>query len=116
MKNIIILILIIFYWFVLSTVLTYMFQDEFLSSALIEGNETYDIEINTTFMNITSGQPSGVGQSTPISFLSMTGRIFTMRIPFIDSQINFIISFINWLMILVLAIVIYRLVSPATGG
>lgn len=114
-KNVIIFATIAFYFFIISTTLTYISADPALAEYSLDGNVTFIIDQNTSSINLT-GDINDPDPS-PGSILDMTVRMFTFRLPssIVPSSLNFIINFINWILLIILAIVIYRLVVPTTG-
>lgn len=109
------IIVIIIFWFLLAQGLTYMANDPALSELASIGNNTYSlIDVQEGAINISSVGGSG---TNPESFISMLIRMFTFRIPsFIaPSGINIFINFINYFLLVIMGLLIYRLVRSGAG-
>lgn len=100
-----ILIGIICFWFFLSLTLSYIGND-----FIIDGNTTYST-INRSAFNISSSQDY---EPTRTNFLDMLFRMFTFSIStaLIPASLNIFISFLNWILLLLLIICVYRIANP----
>lgn len=117
MRNITILISILCFWFFLATGLTLVAGDAALAAATSFDNYSSDFFINTTNINSTA-EAGEIGSPSLGGFIDMAVRMFTFRIPsyVMPSIFNIIVNFMNYFLLLIVGIVIYRLASPATGG
>ena len=108
---------IIVFWFIISITLTGMAQDSSIQQANFTGNTTTVIDVNTNFVNM-SALPSE-STTTPVTFMNMLGRLFTFRLSGIIDMPEFIssiISFLNYLIILILGILVFRQFSIGGGS
>ena len=110
MKFIVIIIAISFWWFVLAFMLTSISNDPFISDLTITGNTSYIVG-DISVLNA-SGDFSESASRT--SFMSMTGRMFTFRIPesLLPDGFNVLLTFLNWFLLGLMVISIYRLANP----
>lgn len=117
LRDIFIVVSIAVYFFFLTTFLTFLQADTSLAELgdYETGNQSYDINVNTSNINMTSGASD---IESPLSIIQMLVRMFTWRIPesLVPSWLEFIIVFINWLFLIVLGFSIYKMLSPVTGG
>lgn len=111
MRYITILITIIFYWFLLGLTLSFMYQDSFINSPSLDSN--YTSVGATSNINFTTDEYTN--QTTPITFINVLKTMFLFRVPKsvgMPYLMTFIISFINWILIILLGISIYRIINP----
>lgn len=115
MKNIVIFILIASYFFIVTLTLTAMANDPIVQYLSTGDNSTYIIDKNVTDVNI-SELPSK--PNSAIGFLNMAVRLFAFEFPqnLLPSFLVASLRFFNWLLIIVLGVVMFRLASPFTGG
>lgn len=112
MKYITIVIVIISYFFILSLGLNMMLSDISILSIQPEGNTSFFI-MNTSSVNMSTSEiPEGVSlKSFPLALKVM----FSFRTPIpsaIPKTAATIISFINWLVMILLGISLYRIINP----
>jgi len=120
MKDMIFLSTIIVFWFLLTFSLTYVYADELVLRALAEGNSSYVITLNQSEYNFTSGtsDASPTVYQTTGGWWSMVGRIFTFRIPVVEQipiGLTLFISFINYFLLTIMGLLIYRLIRSGAG-
>ena len=116
MKDLVFIIVIISFWFILASGLSYMANDPALSElSALDGNNTYTL-ISTQESAINISSVSGEG-TNPESFVSMLIRMFTFRIPkaIAPAGINLFINFLNYFLLVILGLLIYRLVRSGAG-
>jgi hypothetical protein len=121
MKDMVIIIAIVIFWGILGLSLTYIFQDSSIQQLNLEAqdssNRTY-ILANTSqsYLNITSDELQTDTSSK--GFLDMVVRMFSFRIPSSVGLPEVVISFIeilNFILLLILGLVVYRLVRSGAG-
>ncbi len=113
MRYITILISIILFWFLLSVILTSMFQDPFITNPTQNTNFSIDVDS----VNMTTDDP--VETTTLRSFVNALGVMFAFRSPVLSgvpSIISTLLSFLNWFLVILLGISIYRIANPISGG
>lgn len=112
MRYITILITIICFWFLLGVTLTSLYSDSFLVSGG-EINTSYETINPGTDINMSTLQPEGT--TTLVSFVNALKTMFGFRVPAlsnIPNELAVILSFINWFLLIILGISIYRLANP----
>ncbi len=116
MKNIIILTSILVYWFLLGTSLFYFSQDPVIAQELSTGNQSFDVFLNTSNMNITTVKSDSY--SSPAGLLDVLALMFGFRTPdfaLFPKPISLFIGFINFILVIIGAITVYRLALPTSG-
>lgn len=112
MKWIVIIIVIVVYWFLVVMGLNFLLQDEFILSAGAEGNTSFSV-FNTTDINMTTDELTE--QTSLRSFPSALKVMFGFRTPIpaaIPATLASILSFINWFLVILLGISVYRIINP----
>jgi len=104
---------IIVYYFLLGVGLTLLLQDVLLVSATGEGNTTYSL-LNTTDINMTSDEMIGEGKTlkTFPNTLKIMFAFSTPKIAGLPSTLVAFISFINWFLLIIFGISVYRIINP----
>ena len=125
MRDLIILACIIVFWFVLGGVLTMVYSDPLVVDALIQGNSSYIISVNTNdIITNQSNSPDVIYLFEPTvntktkGFLDMIIRMFTFRIPYVPDIPQGILSFIEFLNVTLLlysGLIFYRLIRHGGG-
>lgn len=112
MKWIVIIIVIVSYWFLIGMGLNYLIQDEFILSAGSEGNSSFIVP-DTSNINMTTDE---LTETTSLrSFPTALKVMFSFRTPIplaIPQVLTVILSFINWFLVILLGISIYRVINP----
>lgn len=113
MRDMVFLSCIIVFWFVMSIGVYLMQSDNYIDTT-ISGNQSSTIN-PTGQINITDSVD--YSNPTPKTYVDMLGRMFTFRLSTIGypSFISSIISFINWFLVMLLGILIYRLIRSGAG-
>jgi hypothetical protein len=115
MRNIPILAGIILFWIILGTFTFYFSQDNSLNSNQAVGASNYSTVALATSFNSTSdwntqtSSLSSIGNTLKFMFL------FQMPTTGMPNGIAVFISVLDWLLVLILFIVVYRLASPFSG-
>lgn len=106
-----IIVMIMCFWFLLGTTLAYVSADDSLEQLQTVGSAfNYTIDVDTDSYNVTSTTSDGsVGIG---DVLDMMGRMFTFRIPSVTTGWNLSLGFFNYLLVVVLAISLYRVGNP----
>lgn len=117
MRDIVGLLSIALYWFILALMLTHVQSDETLvdSQASFDGNNTNVISLDTSTLNVTSIDAGSTGS---VSFLSMLGRILTFRIPQNTSFPLIMINIVEWsnfILVVIFGILLYRQLRSGSG-
>lgn len=110
MRYITIVIVIIVYWFLLGMGLNFLLKDTLLVSAEMGSNYSM---INISNVNMTTDELTD--EVSLKSFPSALKIMFGFRTPEINglpSILTFIISFINWFLVIMMGISIYRIINP----
>jgi len=111
MKYHMMLIMIICFWFIEFSTLAFVSQDVVLEQ-VYQGsfNATITYNQSTSFENLTTNNPS----STSKGFIDSTLRLFSFRIPnyLLPTALNFFVTFLNWLLVFILEMCIYRIANP----
>lgn len=113
MKNIVILIVTALFWIIFGTFVNYVASDNALQEITSIGNTSFSTElINTT--QLTGGTVDDSPKSST-GFVNTAKILFGLGIPTTSMPrgVALFISSINWLLVLVMMIVIYRLVIPS---
>lgn len=124
MRDLVILSMIVIFWFVLGGMLTALYEDPLIKASLVQGNSTYitDIDVNTLIDNVSNPndiplfQPSV--QTKTKGFLDMTIRMFTFRIPVVPGiplMFTTSITFLNYFLLLITGLIVYRLIRHGGG-
>lgn len=118
MKDLVMIILIISYFLLTSLVLTVVFEDSIIIGNIVYQQNLTNInnEDITYYTNVSSVTDENIG--TGISFISMLSRMISFRIPTQNEFPIFIIRLIemvNFIMIMVLGLLIYRLIRSGSG-
>lgn len=112
MRWIVIIIVIIVYWFLIGMGLNFLLQDPFITSEGIVGNTSFNIP-NTENVNMT--QLQNPEQTTLRTFPNTLKIMFGFRTPIpaaIPQTLAGILSFLNWFLIVIFGIAVYRIVNP----
>lgn len=116
MRDMVMIIIITLYFFLLSITLTSIYDDDIMTGSSFNVNSSINNNL-TYYSNITSDiTDENIGSG--ISFVSMLGRIITFRIPKQTGFPNFIIrliELINFILVLILGLLIYRLIRSGAG-
>lgn len=106
------LLLIIIFWFIEGTVFSLLGSDKVLASAYTD-QQNFSINENLT-SNYFNTSDDLSPEASSGGFLAMSFRLFTFRLPssLFPVGLGFIISFINWVAVLMLVICIYRIANP----
>jgi len=89
-----------------------MFSDSFIAQPDVDDNFTLDIT-SDTFINMSTSEPKTT--STLKSFIDALRIMFTFRVSGVSgvpNVVSTILSFINWFLVILLGISIYRIVNP----
>ena len=111
MRWIVIVIVIIAYYFLLGIGLNFLLQDPFITSAEGVGNKSFSFDatdVNMTVLNLED-------QTTLRSFPNALQIMFGFRTPLptaIPQTVTSILSFLNWFLLIIFGIAVYRLVNP----
>ncbi len=101
---------IILFW----VFLTFMFT---LYAFDVSFGQELDQDFNTTEVlesfNATINEE--ISLLTPFKFIGMTFQIFTFSIPNVSFTANILISLVNWILVVVFALLIYRQVRSGAG-
>ncbi len=117
MRDMIIIGGIVLFWFLMTLGITAIANDPLMQQVSQSGNTSFLIDANTDNINFTSETVSPE-TSNPISYVQMLFRIFTFRVPEILNApvlVGVIISFVNYFLVLVLGILLYRLLIFGGG-
>lgn len=124
MKDLVILSVILVFWVSLGSILTYIYQDPLIVADLVAGNSSYVINIDSSIYagNLSETDSEiviiGTTASKTKGFLNMIGRMFTFRIPAaesIPSGITSIIEWVNFGLLLIVGLIVYRLIRHGGG-
>ncbi len=116
MRYIVLLIVLIVYWFLIAVGMGFLVQDEFISSGGIGVNTTYTaLETEgINFSSIDAPTENSISKwKTSMGFLFGNRLSTQLDMPPI---LNFIISFINWLSVILIAICIYKIGNPISSA
>ncbi len=117
MRYITILTVIIFYWVIVGIGMSFLVQDKFMITPTDTINESGFTTIETGGMNLTSIDSPDTNSiskwKTAIRFLFGFSLSSNIEAP---ATINFIISFINWLSIIMIIICIYKIGNPISSA
>lgn len=118
MKDMIMIILITAYFLLSALVLTEVFKDDIIIGNIIYQQNSTNININdiTYYTNVSDVTNENIGAG--ISFIGMFGRLISFRIPTQSEFPVFIIRLIeiaNFIMIMVLGLLIYRMFRSGAG-
>ena len=123
MRDLAILSFIIGFWIILGAILTYVYQDPLIIDAMLATNSSYVIRVDT---DAAAGNLSGntvplfqdATETSTKGFLNMIGRMLTFRIPSVEGIPNgflTIIESVNFLLVLITGLIIYRLIRHGGG-
>ena len=113
MKMIVIIMVIIVYYFLLGFGINLILQDTLLVAANIEGNTTLQL-VDTSNINMTVFNPIE-GETTLRSFPNTLKIMFGFRTPKVvgfPNIIAVILSFINWFLLIIGGVAVYRIINP----
>lgn len=118
MKDIALLLFLIFFWFIFIVIVTNIASDPLLGISTNE-NGTMDgfaITNESQFLN-TSGLPDTENILVPTSGLKMIVKLFVFRLPTLGFPviIGHLLSFINFVLVLLAALLLYRAVRHGGG-
>ena len=116
MRDIVGILSIIVYWFLLSLMLTFISQDtSLLSLSDTIGNTSIDYTLDSSTLNVTDTADTTTGS---VSYVNMLVRILTFRIPKTEgSPILFIrlVEMFNFILVILLGILMYRQIRSGGG-
>lgn len=116
MRYITILMTIIIYWFLLGIMLTNVYNDDFFTN-IGEINSSYETISSSTDINMSVDEPTDT--TTLRSFGNALKTMFGFRVPKfsgIPNSIATVLSFINWFLLIILGVSLYRILNPISGG
>ena len=113
---VVLLIVLIVYWFLIAVGMSFLVQDEFIASSGIGVNTTYTVletkDIN--FSSIDAPTENTISKwKTSIGFLFGNKLSTTLDMPPI---LNFLIGFMNWISVILIAICIYKIGNPISSA
>lgn len=112
--------IILIFWVLLITGMNYIYKDELIINALVEGNSTFVVSVDSDDFNITDdySETSSTTKFVTKGWLSMLGRILTFRIPTVSqipSGITNFVSVLNWFLLTLIILLFYRQVRSGSG-
>ena len=119
MKDMIFIITIVIFWLLLGMTLTYIFQDATIREleAFNPANQSF-VLANTSQSYINVSTEDLTSDTSTKSFLDMTGRMLTFRIPStvgIPEAIKSFLEILNFVLLLALGLLLYRQVRSGGG-
>lgn len=112
------LTIIICFWFLLTLVLTNMSNDAAIAELSYTGSGSFDDDADSYTFNADNNTGVNIEDIQATSWWGMIGLIFTFRITSAFAMpvlLATIISFINYLLLLMAFITLYKIVSPFKG-
>lgn len=116
MKWQVIAIMIMIYWILLGTILSYAVQDSYLFTPSMTGNQSYNIPFDTDAVNLSTLQAVG-DDTTTRSFPEAMRIMWTFRTPTsgFPEGISDFLSTINWMLVILFGTAVYRILNPLSA-
>lgn len=107
---------IIIYWFLLGMGLNFLLQDTLVVAESSNANQSYSL-MNTSTINMTTtgGTPEKPSLKSFINTLKMMFAFSTPEVAGLPSAVTFVISFVNWFLMVFFGIAVYRVANPLSG-
>lgn len=116
MRYITIIIVIMTYWFVLALGLNLLLQDEFIIAEGISGNTTL---LLPDAANINMSTENFSETTSLRNWIEPLRIMFTFRNPIpnaLPSTVKWILTIVNWALVIFGIIAVYRIANPVSGG
>ena len=115
MRWVVVIIAIVVYFFLVTTGLNSLLKDEFYNSPAGDGNTTFTVP-DTTNVNVSILDGEDTSFRTTFSMFKLMLGFRTPVPSTIPQSLAGLLSFINWFLIALLLLALYRLLNPFGGS